>query len=106
MNIVSIVGACPNSSRRRRWEEPCEARTIGMCWYIPASIMTTRCQPYSSLRPEIPNPNYQLLGYRSGDLPASEGAVDRVFSLPTHPYLSAAAQQRIVDAFFRASRGC
>jgi len=35
------------------------------------------------------------LGYQKGDFPVSEDASQRIFSLPMHPYLSAADQQTI-----------
>jgi UDP-2-acetamido-2-deoxy-ribo-hexuluronate aminotransferase len=38
------------------------------------------------------------LGYKAGDFPVSESAAARIFSLPMHPYLEAAAQQRIIAA--------
>jgi len=37
------------------------------------------------------------LGYQAGAFPASEKAADRIFSLPMHPYLSKADQERIGD---------
>jgi dTDP-4-amino-4,6-dideoxygalactose transaminase len=36
------------------------------------------------------------LRYQAGDFPVSERIAGRIFSLPMHPYLSAAAQERIV----------
>jgi dTDP-4-amino-4,6-dideoxygalactose transaminase len=44
---------------------------------------------------------YRGLGYRVGDLPVSERIADRIFSLPMHPYLSAADQERIAAAIIR-----
>ncbi len=35
------------------------------------------------------------LGYKAGDFPASEDCATRNFSLPMHPYLQAAEQERI-----------
>jgi UDP-2-acetamido-2-deoxy-ribo-hexuluronate aminotransferase len=37
------------------------------------------------------------LGYRAGDFPVSEDCAARIFSLPMHPYLSLAEQERIAD---------
>ena len=37
------------------------------------------------------------LGYRKGDFPISEDISGRIFSLPMHPYLSEAAQQKIAE---------
>jgi UDP-2-acetamido-2-deoxy-ribo-hexuluronate aminotransferase len=36
------------------------------------------------------------LGYKIGDFPVSEYAAERIFSLPMHPYLTEADQERIV----------
>jgi len=44
---------------------------------------------------------YRGLGYRVGDLPVSERIADRIFSLPMHPYLSAADQEMIAAAIIR-----
>jgi UDP-2-acetamido-2-deoxy-ribo-hexuluronate aminotransferase len=37
------------------------------------------------------------LGYRQGDFPVSESASRRIFSLPMHPYLREADQERVVQ---------
>jgi dTDP-4-amino-4,6-dideoxygalactose transaminase len=41
------------------------------------------------------------LGYREGDFPRSEDVSRRILSLPMHPYLTAAEQEKIADVFFR-----
>ena len=46
---------------------------------------------------------YRGLGYRVGDLPVSERIAGRVFSLPMHPYLSVADQERIAAAIIGGS---
>jgi dTDP-4-amino-4,6-dideoxygalactose transaminase len=38
---------------------------------------------------------FKFLGYKAGDFPVSEDFSGRIFSLPMHPYLSAADQERI-----------
>jgi UDP-2-acetamido-2-deoxy-ribo-hexuluronate aminotransferase len=38
---------------------------------------------------------FRFLGYEAGDFPVSEDFSGRIFSLPMHPYLSAADQERI-----------
>jgi UDP-2-acetamido-2-deoxy-ribo-hexuluronate aminotransferase len=43
-------------------------------------------------------PAFAHLGYQPGDFPVSERLAGRIFSLPMHPYLSAADQDRIVMA--------
>lgn len=40
---------------------------------------------------------YASLGYKEGDFPISEDCANRIFSLPMHPYLSLADQDRIVS---------
>ena len=37
------------------------------------------------------------LGYKPGDFPVSESASRRIFSLPMHPYLGPADQERIIE---------
>ena len=39
---------------------------------------------------------FSYLGYQSGDFPVSEDCAQRIFSIPMHPYLSEADQQKIV----------
>ena len=41
------------------------------------------------------------LGWHRGDFPVSEGVAARIFSLPMHPYLSQAEQERIIGALVR-----
>jgi dTDP-4-amino-4,6-dideoxygalactose transaminase len=43
-------------------------------------------------------PAFRHLGYREGDFPISEDMSKRIFSIPMHPYLSAADQQRVAQA--------
>jgi UDP-2-acetamido-2-deoxy-ribo-hexuluronate aminotransferase len=38
------------------------------------------------------------MGHRAGDFPVSERAAERIFSLPMHPYLEEADQDRIIRA--------
>jgi dTDP-4-amino-4,6-dideoxygalactose transaminase len=38
------------------------------------------------------------MGHRAGDFPVSERAAERIFSLPLHPYLEEADQDRIIRA--------
>lgn len=40
---------------------------------------------------------FSYLGYREGDFPVSESSSARVFSLPMHPYLDEADQERIAE---------
>jgi UDP-2-acetamido-2-deoxy-ribo-hexuluronate aminotransferase len=40
---------------------------------------------------------FQGLGYGPGDFPVSEAAAARIFSLPMHPYLAPADQERIIE---------
>jgi len=41
---------------------------------------------------------FGYLGYKEGDFPISEDYSQRIFSLPMHPYLSKADQERIISA--------
>ncbi|NSW87255.1 MAG: DegT/DnrJ/EryC1/StrS family aminotransferase [Syntrophobacteraceae bacterium] len=43
-------------------------------------------------------PAFRFLGYTKGDFPVSESCAERVLSLPMHPYLAKADQERIVEA--------
>jgi UDP-2-acetamido-2-deoxy-ribo-hexuluronate aminotransferase len=52
-------------------------------------------------RPLHLQPAFAHLGYQKGDFPVSERLSARIFSLPMHPYLSAADQERIVHALTR-----
>ncbi len=40
---------------------------------------------------------FKSLGYKAGDFPVSEDFSSRIFSLPMHPYLSTADQERIAE---------
>ncbi len=40
---------------------------------------------------------FAALGYHEGDFPVSEDCAGRIFSIPMHPYLSEADQQKIVE---------
>ncbi len=39
---------------------------------------------------------FSALGYRSGDLPVAEQVCEEIFSLPVHPFLSEAEQEKII----------
>jgi dTDP-4-amino-4,6-dideoxygalactose transaminase len=43
-----------------------------------------------------------FLGYRAGDFPQAERAAGEVLSLPMHPHLTAAQQERVVETLRRA----
>jgi len=46
---------------------------------------------------------FSFLGYRQGDFPVSEESARRIFSLPMHPYLGEADQDRIVSSLLDAA---
>ena len=48
-------------------------------------------------------PAFACLGYREGDFPASEECANRIFSLPMHPYLDRAQQERIAEILLSPS---
>lgn len=41
---------------------------------------------------------FACLGYRAGDFPFAERLSERIFSLPMHPYLDSAEQDKIIEA--------
>ena len=41
---------------------------------------------------------YASLGCGAGSFPVAEAAADRILSLPLHPHITAAQQERVVDA--------
>ena len=47
---------------------------------------------------------FAFLGYAPGAFPVSEDAANRIFSLPMHPYLSKADQERIIGALTMAAK--
>jgi dTDP-4-amino-4,6-dideoxygalactose transaminase len=42
------------------------------------------------------------LGYGRGDFPVAEAAADEILSLPMHPHLTAAQQERVAEALAAA----
>jgi len=46
---------------------------------------------------------FSFLGYRAGDFPVSEDCARRIFSLPMHPYLGEADQDRVAAALLDAA---
>lgn len=46
---------------------------------------------------------FSFLGYRAGDFPVSEDCARRIFSLPMHPYIGEADQEKIVAALLEAA---
>lgn len=47
-------------------------------------------------------PAFSYLGYNKGAFPVSERAADRVLSLPMHPYLTEADQDRVISAVIQS----
>jgi dTDP-4-amino-4,6-dideoxygalactose transaminase len=47
---------------------------------------------------------FRDLGYHAGDFPEAERAAAEILSLPLHPHLTAAQQERVADALRRALR--
>lgn len=69
---------------RSKVEEGMKARGIPTAVHYPIPL---------HLQPVFAN-----LGYKKGDFPISEAAGERVISLPMHPYLSEAEQDKVVQA--------
>jgi dTDP-4-amino-4,6-dideoxygalactose transaminase len=46
---------------------------------------------------------FSSLGYKEGDFPVSEDCAGRIFSIPMHPYLEVADQERIIEAVRKAA---
>ena len=109
--------------RQRVARQYCEAlRRLVRCprWprIAPRSGPSIRCSATigsfccrNCRRPKSPPPSiipcpytsksaFAHLGYKPGDFPVSEHASRRIFSLPMHPYLGPADQERIVQALF------
>ena len=57
---------------------------------IPTAIYYPRCLHEQ--------PVFGNLGYQYGDFPESEKASKEVISLPMHPYLSKADQDKVIEA--------
>ena len=51
-------------------------------------------------------PACACLGQRAGEFPASEAAAARVLSLPLHPYLCTADQERVIEGVMAAVQAC
>ena len=73
---------------RAQVEEAMKARGIPTAVHYPIPL---------HLQPVFAN-----LGYRAGNFPVAERAGERVISLPMHPYLSEADQDRVVQALREA----
>jgi UDP-2-acetamido-2-deoxy-ribo-hexuluronate aminotransferase len=78
-------------SQRAKVEEAMKARGIPTAVHYPIPL---------HLQPVFAN-----LGYKHGDFPVSEKAGDRVMSLPMHPYLTDADQDKVVQALKEAVSG-
>jgi UDP-2-acetamido-2-deoxy-ribo-hexuluronate aminotransferase len=48
---------------------------------------------------------FSRLGYRQGDFPVAEHTSERIFSLPMHPYLDLADQDRVIEAVKKTHDG-
>ena len=70
-----------------------DARTVLMEHLQDNKIPTAIYYP----KPLHLQPAYAPLGYAPGDFPVSEDTASRIFSLPMHPYLAQADQERIAE---------
>ncbi|GGH49043.1 DegT/DnrJ/EryC1/StrS family aminotransferase [Microbacterium album] len=77
-------------AQRDRVADALRSAGIGVAIHYPTPIHLT--------------PAYAHLGHRAGAFPVSEGAAGRILSLPMHPHLTPAQQERVV-ATLRAAVG-
>jgi dTDP-4-amino-4,6-dideoxygalactose transaminase len=73
------------SKQRDSWQKKLQAAGIPSVVYYPLPLHLQGA--------------FTHLGYRKGDFPVSEKCSEQIFSLPMHPYLSAADQDSIIRAF-------
>jgi UDP-2-acetamido-2-deoxy-ribo-hexuluronate aminotransferase len=71
----------PSKERRISLQDKLKAEGIPTAVYYPETLHR--------------QPAFAYLGYKEGDFPVAEGCASRIFSLPMHPYLSPADQEKI-----------
>lgn len=79
------------TSRRDQLREHLARKQIGTAIYYPLGLHQQACFSY--------------LGYREGDLPATEGAAREVLALPIYPELTREQQLYVVDAIAQFLEG-
>jgi len=79
------------AKRRDELKAFLEKRGIGSAIYYPLALHLQEC--------------FASLGYKAGDLPASEQASREVLSIPVYPELTESQKQEVVDAIAEFSRG-
>ena len=90
VNVPELAPGC--SSAWAQFSVESEARAAILARLAAAGVPTAIYYP----KPLHLQEAFQGLGYRPGDLPVSEAAAARIFSLPMHPYLEPADQERII----------
>ena len=92
-DLVKVPVVAPGcSSAWAQYSVESEARAVIQARLAAAGVPTAIYYP----KPLHLQGAFQGLGYGSGDFPVSEAAAARIFSLPMHPYLEQADQERII----------
>lgn len=86
--VVRIDAFDGDRERRDALVANLNAQSIGAGVHYPAALHLT--------------PAFSHLGYPAGSFPNAEAAAARIVSLPLHPHLTAAQQERVAEAFTAA----
>ena len=98
-DLVSVPAVAPGcSSVWAQYSVESEARAAILSRLGEAGVPTAIYYP----RPLHLQGAFRSLNYGPGDFPVSETAAARIFSLPMHPYLAAADQERIIGIIRKA----
>ena len=93
-DVVEVPEVAPGcSSVWAQYSVESEARADILARLKEAGVPTAIYYPKPLHLQEV----FRGLGYRPGDFPVSEAAAARIFSLPMHPYLEKADQDRIIE---------
>ena len=92
-DLVKVPVVAPGcSSAWAQYSVESEARAVIQARLAAAGVPTAIYYP----KPLHLQGAFQGLGYGPGDFPVSEATAARIFSLPMHPYLEQADQERII----------
>jgi UDP-2-acetamido-2-deoxy-ribo-hexuluronate aminotransferase len=97
--LVAVPSVAPGcSSVWAQYSVESEAQAAIVARLAEAGVPTAIYYPKPLHLQEV----FRGLGYGPGDFPVSEAAAARIFSLPMHPYLAPADQERIIDVIRQA----